>query len=82
MADYRQMWTDLGMDLEKHDVLCEVMPDAFGGVYLSQQNRPAGMDFYDFVVSEIHGVRPSELIEHRQKGQPFLPLTIHVSVGR
>jgi hypothetical protein len=25
MADYRQMWTDLGMDLEKHDLLCEAM---------------------------------------------------------
>ncbi|MGE5398537.1 MAG: double-cubane-cluster-containing anaerobic reductase [Chitinophagales bacterium] len=68
MADYRQMWTDLGMDLEKHDLLCEVLPDAFGGIYLSQKNRPQGMDFYDFVVSEIHGVRPSELIEHQKQG--------------
>ena len=68
MADYRQMWTGLDMDLEKHDVLCEVLPEAFGGVYLSQKNRPQGMDFYDFVVSEIHGVRPSELIEHQKAG--------------
>lgn len=68
MADYRQMWVDLGMDLEKHDLLCEVLPDAFGGVFLSQQNRPEGMDFYDFVVSEIHGVRPAELIQHQQQG--------------
>lgn len=68
MADYHQMWSALGMDLEKHDVLCEVLPEAFGGVYLSQQNRPQGMDFYDFVVSEIHGVRPSELIEHQKTG--------------
>ena len=68
MADYHQMWTDLGMDLEKHDVLCEVLPEAFGGVYLSQQNRPQGMDFYDFVVSEIHGVRPAEMLEHQKQG--------------
>ena len=68
MADYRHMWADLGMDLEKHDLLCEVLPDAFGGVFLAQQNRPEGMDFYDFVVSEIHGVRPAELIEHQKKG--------------
>jgi len=68
MADYRQMWTGLDMDLEKHDVLCEVLPEAFGGVYLSQKNRPQGMEFYDFVVSEIHGVRPSELIEHQKAG--------------
>lgn len=68
MADCRQMWTDLNMDLEKHDLLCEVLPEAFGGVFLTQENRPDGMSFYDFVVSEIHGVRPSELIEHRKKG--------------
>lgn len=68
MADYLQMWTDLGMDLEKHDLLCQVLPDAFGGVYLSQQNRPQGMDFYDFVVSEIHGVRPAEMLEHQKQG--------------
>ncbi len=68
MADYRQMWIDLNMDVDKHDVLCEALPEAFEGVYLSQENRPQGMDFYDFVVSEIHGVRPAELIEHQKTG--------------
>ncbi len=68
MADYRKMWTDLGMDLEKHDLLCEALPDAFGAIYLSQENRPEGMDFFDFVVAEIHGVRPSELVEHQKNG--------------
>jgi benzoyl-CoA reductase/2-hydroxyglutaryl-CoA dehydratase subunit BcrC/BadD/HgdB len=68
MADYRNMWDDLGMDLEKHDLLCEALPDAFHEVYISQQDRPEGMDYYDFVVAEIHGVRPAELVEHRKKG--------------
>ena len=68
MTDYHQMWKDLGMDVEKHEALCEVLPDAFGGVYLDQDNRPEGMGFFDFVVSEIHGVRPAELIEHQKAG--------------
>lgn len=68
MADYRQMWDDLGMDLEKHDLLCEALPQAFGDVYLSQENRPEGMDYFNFVVAEIHGVRPAELIEHQKQG--------------
>ena len=68
MADYHQMWKDLGMDVETHDQLCEVLPQAFGDVYLSQENRPEGMDYYNFVVAEIHGVRPAELIEHQKKG--------------
>lgn len=68
MGDYLQMWKDLGMDVETHDQLCQVLPQAFGDVYLSQDNRPESMDYYNFVVSEIHGVRPAELIEHQKKG--------------
>lgn len=69
MADYREMWKSLGMDLETHDVLCDVLPVAFTDVYLSQENRPENMGYYDFVVSEIHGVRPSELIEAQKNGK-------------
>lgn len=69
MTDYHKMWEDLGMDLETHDALCEVLPQAFGDVYLSQENRPENMAFYDFVVSEIHGVRPAELIELQKEGK-------------
>ncbi len=68
MADYRKMWSDLEMDLEKHDLLCEALPEAFGAIYMSQENRPEGMEFFNFVVAEIHGVRPAELIEHQKKG--------------
>ncbi len=68
-TDYLQMWKDLGMDVEVHDQLCQVLPTAFGDVYLSQENRPEAMGFWDFVVSEIHGIRPSELIEAQKKGR-------------
>ena len=56
------------MDLETHDELCAVLPSAFGDIYLTQENRPEAMAFYDFVVSEIHGVRPAELIELKKQG--------------
>lgn len=68
MADYRKMWEDLGMDVENHDVLCSVLPTAVGDVFLSQENRPEKMDYFDFVLSEVHGVRPAELIEFQKKG--------------
>ncbi|MCI8476946.1 MAG: 2-hydroxyacyl-CoA dehydratase [Oscillospiraceae bacterium] len=68
MADYHEMWKSLGMDLETHDQLCAVLPGMFGDVYLSQENRPEAMDYYNFVIAEIHGVRPAELIEHQKKG--------------
>ncbi|MFV0519550.1 MAG: double-cubane-cluster-containing anaerobic reductase [Lachnospirales bacterium] len=69
MANNQEMWKDLGMNLETHDLLCQVLPMAFGDVYLSQENRPTSMDFWDMVVSDIHGIRPSELIEAQKNGQ-------------
>lgn len=69
MSNYVEIWKNLGMDLENHDNLCAVLPVAFGDVYLSQENRPEGMGFWDFVVSEIHGIRPAELVEARKNGQ-------------
>ena len=69
MANYAEMWEKLGMDLKAHDALCEVLPTAFGDVYLSQENRPEAMGFWDMVVADIHGIRPAELIEAQKKGQ-------------
>lgn len=68
MTDYRKMWEDLGMDLETHDLLCAALPESFGDIYLTQENRPEGMSFYDFVVSEIHGIRPAELLKLKEEG--------------
>lgn len=79
MADYHKMWEDLGMDLETHDQLCEVLPQAFGDVYMSQDNRPEGMDYYNFVVAEIHGVRPAELVEfQKNSGKVFGTFCVYV----
>ena len=71
MADYRKMWEELGMDVELHDQLCAVLPQAFGDVFLSQENRPDSMDYYNMVVADIHGIRPAELIEHQKKAARY-----------
>ena len=44
MADNQKMWADLGMNLELHYMLCEVLPGAIGDVFMSQENRPEAMD--------------------------------------
>lgn len=82
------MWASLGMDLETHDQLCAVLPTAFGDIYLSQENRPENMAFYDFVVSDIHGIRPAELVELQKAGGKvfgtfcvFVPDEIVVACG-
>ena len=68
-VDRHELWGNLGMDLETHDQLCAVLPQAFGDVYLSQENRPEGMAFWDMVVADVHGIRPAELIEEQKKGR-------------
>ena len=68
MADNQKMWADLGMNLELHDMLCEVLPGAIGDVFMSQENRPAAMDYFDMVLADVHGLRPSELVEFRKNG--------------
>ncbi len=69
MADYVEMWKNIGMDVDMHDTLCQVLPTAVGDVFLSQENRPKAMDFWDLVISEVHGIRPAELIEEQKKGR-------------
>ena len=82
MADYRKMWEDLGMDVEMHDQLCAVLPQAFGDVFLSQENRPEGMDYYNMVVADIHGIRPAELIEHQKKRRKSIWNVLCICSGR
>jgi benzoyl-CoA reductase/2-hydroxyglutaryl-CoA dehydratase subunit BcrC/BadD/HgdB len=68
MGDYRKLWSDLGMDLEKHDKLCAVLPELYSSVYLTQENRPEGMNYFNFVVAEVHGLRIQELDNHKKDG--------------
>jgi len=67
-ADNRQMWSELGIDLEQHDALMNALPPIYKELYLSQENRPRGMDFFDFVVGDIHGIRVRELRHHAMDG--------------
>lgn len=66
--EYRAMWEGLGIDMKRHDALLAALPAIYEQVYLSQQGRPQAMGFYDFVVSEIHGLRVKELMDHKAKG--------------
>ncbi len=66
--DYRKMWEELGMDLDAHDGLLEILPPLFGDVFLSQEGRPARMSYFDYVFSEVHGLRIQELVNHKKNG--------------
>ena len=68
METYGEMWQDLGMNLRAHCALLDAIPKMYQSAYLSQENRPEAMSYFDFVVSEIHGLRIKELMEHKEAG--------------
>jgi benzoyl-CoA reductase/2-hydroxyglutaryl-CoA dehydratase subunit BcrC/BadD/HgdB len=69
MSDYTQMWLDLGLDLKGHDALLSVLGGAYQDIFLSQKDRPEGMKYFDFVVSEVHGLRIKELMDAKAQGR-------------
>ncbi len=67
-TEYGQLWEDLGLNLRAHCALLDAIGPMYADAYLSQVNRPEGMQYFDFVVSEIHGLRIKELDDFRKEG--------------
>jgi benzoyl-CoA reductase/2-hydroxyglutaryl-CoA dehydratase subunit BcrC/BadD/HgdB len=70
--DYRSMWQLLGLDLEAHDALLNVLGKAYQEIFLAQKERPRGMEYFDFVMSEVHGLRIRELLDEKAAGRKII----------
>jgi benzoyl-CoA reductase/2-hydroxyglutaryl-CoA dehydratase subunit BcrC/BadD/HgdB len=71
-VDYRPMWKSLGLNLESHDALLGVLSKAYGDIFMSQKNRPEGMAYFDFVMSEVHGLRIREILDAKKEGRKVI----------
>jgi benzoyl-CoA reductase/2-hydroxyglutaryl-CoA dehydratase subunit BcrC/BadD/HgdB len=69
---YVEMWKNLGIDLEKHNLLLAALPKIYSDMVLTQKSRPQKMDYFDFVISEIHGLRVEELVKLRGEGNKVI----------
>ena len=67
-SPYNEMWMELGLNLEAHDQLLAVLGQGYEQIYLAQENRPAGMEYFNFVMSEVHGLRIKELVDGKKEG--------------
>ncbi len=67
--NYQQMWADLGLDLGAHDALLAGLGEAYGAIFMAQKDRPEGMKYFDFVMSEVHGLRVKELQDAQAQGR-------------
>ncbi|MGA8891398.1 MAG: double-cubane-cluster-containing anaerobic reductase [Anaeromyxobacteraceae bacterium] len=70
--DHTQMWKDLGLDLDGHAGLLGALGGMYRDTYLSQRGRPQAMAYWDFVLSEIHGLRVEELLEAKRQGRKVI----------
>ena len=66
---YHEMWEKLNLDLPAHDGLLEVLGKFYGDIYMSQDGRLKGMEYLDFVLSEVHGLRIKELQDAKAGGK-------------
>jgi benzoyl-CoA reductase/2-hydroxyglutaryl-CoA dehydratase subunit BcrC/BadD/HgdB len=71
-ADYRSMWADLGLDLDSHDALLDILGKAYAEIFLAQKDRPETMGYFDFVMSEVHGLRIKELLDEKASGRKII----------
>ncbi len=69
---YDEMWRRLDLDLTAHESLLTVLGKFYNDIYLSQQGRLKGMEYLDFVMSEVHGLRIQELQEAKKAGRKVI----------
>jgi len=85
---YPEMWAELDMDVARFDKARQMLGEIYGKMFLSQPNRPAGMVYFDNMISEIFGGRIKEMLAVKQEGRPvvgtfcvYIPEEIVVAAG-
>jgi benzoyl-CoA reductase/2-hydroxyglutaryl-CoA dehydratase subunit BcrC/BadD/HgdB len=69
---YDDMWEKLNLDLTAHEGLLQVLGKFYGDIYLTQEGRLKGMEYLDFVLSEVHGLRIKEIQEAKAQGRKVI----------
>lgn len=69
---YKEMWENLNLDIAAHEGLLEVLGKFYGDIYMSQEGRLKGMEYLDFVLSEVHGLRIKELVDAKAEGKKII----------
>jgi len=70
--NHTNMWKTLNLDIPAHDGLLEVLGKFYNDIYLSQEGRLKGMEYLDFVLSEVHGLRIKELQDAKAAGKKVI----------
>ncbi len=72
MRDNLTAWSQLGMNVDLHNMVLDVVGGVYGSVYLTQNNRPKKMDYFDIFMSDLHGMRTHELMDAQKEGRKVI----------
>jgi len=67
-----ELWSKLDMDVERFSNVPPALTGAFNDIFLSQENRPKGMAYFDDMVSNIFTGRIQEMYDAREEGRPVV----------
>lgn len=68
VKSYPEMWRSLGVDVERFEKMRCVIGDVYQKNFMFQHNRPQAMEYFDWIISEIHGGRIAEILEAKRQG--------------
>lgn len=67
-----ELWEKLGMDVARFTGMPAMLTQAYTNIFLSQQNRPEAMAYFDGMVENIHTGRIHELVKVKESGKPVI----------
>lgn len=88
VEEHKKLLSDIGVDVDRHAEMMSMGLEAYQNQFMSQNNRPEGMKYFDWFMSEIQGQRIAEINKLRAQKKPaigtfciFVPEEIIVGAG-
>jgi benzoyl-CoA reductase/2-hydroxyglutaryl-CoA dehydratase subunit BcrC/BadD/HgdB len=88
VAEHKKLLSDIGVDVDRHAQMMSMGLESYEAQFKSQNNRPKGMEYFDWFMSEIQGQRIAEINKLRAENKPavgtfciFVPEEIIVGAG-
>ena len=71
-VDNETFWREVGLDVERHDILMKGLPPIFQNAFLTQNNRPQTISYFDSFIEDLHGKRPKEVYDRKNIGDKVI----------
>ncbi len=88
VEEHRKLLSEIDVDVDRHAKMMNMGLESYKAQFMSQKNRPEGMKYFDWFMSEIQGQRIAEINELRKQKKPavgtfciFVPEEIIVGAG-